>query len=114
MTNIPVLYDEGGSFEKRLEQIITQKWLAVYPDGYEGWAERRRTGYPRGYALITSSEPLLPKTELARRVIFAPAETTTNPEGYATAVSQLGGPDNMKTRVWWDKKPLSDYPIPSN
>jgi hypothetical protein len=114
MTNIPVLYDEAGSFERRLEQIITQKWLAVYPDGYEAWAERRRTGYPRGYALITSDEPMLSKTELARRLIFAPAETTTNPDGYATALSRLGGADNMKTRVWWDKKPLSDYPVPSN
>ena len=114
MSNIPVLYDEGGNFEKRLEQIITQKWLSLYPDGYEAWTERRRTGYPRGYALITSDDPQLSKTELARRVIFAPAELTTNPAGYATAVSLLGGPDNMKTRLWWDKKPLSDYPTPTN
>jgi hypothetical protein len=114
MSNIPVLYDEAAGFERKLEQIITQKWLAIYPDGYEGWAERRRTGYPRGYALITSDEPLLPKTQLARRIIFAPAETTTNPQGYANALSQLGGADNMKTRVWWDKKPLSDYPEPTN
>jgi hypothetical protein len=63
--------------------------------------------------LITSDDPQLSKTELARRVIFAPAELTTNPAGYATAVSLLGGPDNMKTRLWWDKKPLSDYPTPT-
>ena len=31
----------SGSDEEQLEQIITQKWLAVYPNGNEGWAEVR-------------------------------------------------------------------------
>ena len=34
----------GGSKEEQLEQIITQKWIAVFPNGNEGWAEVRRTG----------------------------------------------------------------------
>lgn len=114
MSNIPVLYDASGSFEKQLEQIITQKWLALYPDGYEAWAERRRTGYPRGYALIGSDYPDLGPTDLARRVIYPPVEITTNKPAYDEAVSLLGGPDDMKTRLWWDKKPLTDYPVPSN
>ena len=33
----------GGSKEEQLEQIITQKWIAVFPNGNEGWAEVRRT-----------------------------------------------------------------------
>jgi hypothetical protein len=114
MSNIPVLYDAAGSFEKQLEQIITQKWIAVYPDGYEAWAERRRTGYPRGYALIGSDNPDLSTTDLARRVIYAPSEVTTNKDGYNGALGLLSGADNMKTRLWWDQKPLSAYPIPSN
>lgn len=114
MSNIPVLYDTAGSFEKQLEQIITQKWIAIYPDGYESWAERRRTGYPRGYALIISESTDLARTDIARRVIYAPSEVTTNAAAYKAALTLLGGADNMKTRVWWDKKPLSDYPIPTN
>ncbi len=114
MTNIPVLYDLVGSFEKQLEQIITQKWLAVYPDGYEAWAERRRTGYPKGYALISSDDPTLSKTDLARRVIYPPSEVTTNATAYTAALALLGGPDHMKTRLWWDAKPLSAYPTPAN
>ena len=35
-----------GDDENKLEQIITQKWLALYPSGVEAWAECRRTGYP--------------------------------------------------------------------
>lgn len=114
MSNVPVLYNPAGSFESQLEQIITQKWIAIYPDGYEAWAERRRTGYPKGYALIGSDNPDLSKTDLARRVIYAPSEVTTNKVAYDAALLLLGGPDNMKTRLWWDKKPLSDYPTPTN
>lgn len=31
---------------KALEQIQTQKWLALFLDGYEPYAEYRRTGFP--------------------------------------------------------------------
>ncbi len=73
------LYDEAGNFEKRLEQIITQKWIALYPDGWEAWVERRRTGYPRGYAIIVSESPAIFLTESAkRRVTYAPVEISTN------------------------------------
>ena len=33
--------------ETKLEKIITQKWIAMFPEGCEAWAEQRRTGYPR-------------------------------------------------------------------
>ena len=35
--------------EIKLEKIITQKWIALFPEGCEAWAEQRRTGYPRLY-----------------------------------------------------------------
>ena len=31
---------------KGLEQIITQKWIANINNGFESWAEYRRTGFP--------------------------------------------------------------------
>ena len=37
----------SGDKEKILEAIITQKWMAVFPNGNEGWAEFRRTDYPK-------------------------------------------------------------------
>ena len=33
--------------ETKLEKIITQKWIAMFSEGCEAWAEQRRTGYPR-------------------------------------------------------------------
>ena len=37
---------ESGDRERILEAIITQKWMAVFPNGNEGWADFRRTDYP--------------------------------------------------------------------
>lgn len=111
MSDIPVAFDAGGSFERQLEQIITQKWLALYPDSPEAWAERRRTGYPVGYAIIESANDDLARTDLFRRMTFVDSEVSDNNEAVQAARDLLSGPaESNATRVWWDAKPLSDYP----
>ena len=40
-------WDSEADKEIKLERIITQKWIAMFPEGCEAWAEQRRTGYPR-------------------------------------------------------------------
>lgn len=106
MSDIPVAFDAGGSTERQLEQIITQKWLALYPDGIEAWAERRRTGYPRGYPILESLNPDVPANEIMRRLQFADGEYSTNSAATQAAVDLLGGGgDRNSTRLWWDAKP---------
>ena len=114
MTDIPVLYQEGGDFEMKLEQIITQKWLALYPDGREAWAERRRTGYPRGYAVINSLNPNISRDMIMRRLTFPIIETSNNAAAVEAAQSLLNGPDENTTRLWWDAKPLGQFPSPTD
>ncbi len=109
-SDITVKYDEGGSFERRLEQIITQKWIDLFMSPWECWAERRRTGYPKGYAIIASLDPTIPVTSIIRRMVYPPSEYSNNRVAVEKAVTLLGGQDNTMTRLWWDKKPLSDYP----
>ncbi len=104
MTDIPVLYQQAGSFEKKLEQIITQKWIALYPDGWEAWSERRRTGYPKGYPLINSLNTTVPKDALMRRIKFTSGEISTNKAAVEEARKLLNGPDQNNTRLWWDVK----------
>ncbi|MEX2573170.1 MAG: SusD/RagB family nutrient-binding outer membrane lipoprotein [Balneolaceae bacterium] len=113
MTDIPVLYQPGAGFEKQLEQIITQKWLALFPEGIEAWTERRRTGYPVGYAVINSINPNIPVTGLVRRQKYSSEEYSNNAVAVEAALDLLGGPDGDHIRVWWDKKPLGDYPTPT-
>lgn len=110
MSDIPVRYDVSGSFERQLEQIITQKWIALYPDGWEAWAERRRTGYPKGYRIINSLNPDVPVDQLMRRYTFTTGEISSNSVAVEAARTLLKGPDKNNTRVWWDAKPLTLFP----
>lgn len=102
---VTIAWDEGAEDESKLEKIITQKWLALYPLGTEAWCEQRRTGYPRFYPTLNnkSQEAGLDKTGAAR-LPFPPSEQLRNPEHYAKAVELLGGADLYGTRLWWDVK----------
>lgn len=86
---------DGGSREEQLEQIITQKWIAVFPNGNEGWAELRRTDYPR-YALLpqggNNSNGEIPNTKLIKRVQYPDSESR-NP---------LKPTYTQGDKVWWD------------
>lgn len=104
MSDIPVKYDESGDFERKLEQIITQKWIALYPDGWEAWSERRRTGYPKGYPIINSLNPDIPVNSMIRRLMFTTGEIGNNNAAVLEARKLLNGPDNNSTKLWWDAK----------
>ncbi|MDF9799939.1 hypothetical protein OKW21_005202 [Catalinimonas alkaloidigena] len=105
-SEVPVAYNAGGSVEEQLEQIITQKWISLYPNSQEAWAEKRRTGYPTFYDRLNTDDPAIPVTTVPRRVPFVDGEFTTNAEAVNAAVDNLlGGPDNGTTKLWWDAKP---------
>lgn len=91
----------AGTDEQKLEQIIVQKWLAVYYNINEGWAEFRRTGYPR---IWTGSLKGDTDGNVPRRVTYPLAESLRNGDNYNAAVSRLSGGDKLTSRVWWDKK----------
>ena len=38
-----------------------------------------------------------------KRMVFPVGEKNNNASGYASGVSALGGPDEINTRLWWDK-----------
>lgn len=104
VANIPVLYQTNADFETRLEQIITQKWIAIYPDSFEAWAERRRTGYPVGYPIIQSLNPDIAEGQLVRRLTFSSGEISSNSAAVVEATKLLNGPDALQTKLWWDAK----------
>jgi len=100
LTNIPVLFSNDPAQQR--EQILTQKWLAVFPDGFEGWAEMRRSGYPKFYPLLHSENPDVPANTMIRRIPFTEYDKQRNSVAVQQAVSLLSGPDNAATRLWWD------------
>jgi len=105
LSDIPVAFDNSGSVERRLEQIITQKWLALYPNSIEAWAEYRRTGYPALYDPINSLNIDSPVSERVRRLPFVTSELSDNAEAVQNAEGLLvNGGDEPATRLWWDAK----------
>ncbi|MFK5972495.1 MAG: SusD/RagB family nutrient-binding outer membrane lipoprotein [Flavobacteriaceae bacterium] len=104
LTDIPVAFEAAANKERQLEQIITQKWLALYPDGWEAWAELRRTGYPKQYDRLNSENGNVGVSDIMRRMKYVTSEYTVNTEAVNAAVSSLGGADLGSTKVWWDKK----------
>lgn len=104
-SDITIAWEDGASFERNLERIITQKWIALYPDGPEGWAEFRRTGYPKLLPVVTNNSNGTINTGIqVRRIPFPQSEYNNNMTGVQTGISRLGGQDNGGTRLWWDKK----------
>ncbi len=101
VSDIPVKW--AAAEAKQREQIGTQKWLAVFPDGCEGWAEFRRTQFPKLYHVINSVNVDVPATQFIRRFPFTDAEKATNGPAVTEAVKLLGGPDKASTPLWWDK-----------
>ena len=84
-----------------LQQIGTQKWIALYPNGYEAWAEWRRTGYP---ALTPTPYAVNVSKQIPRRYGYPTSEQTLNKTNYDAAVARLQGGDTHDARVWWDVK----------
>jgi hypothetical protein len=80
-----------------IQQIATQRWIHLFMNGYEGWAEWKRTGFPND--LVTPSGAQVP-----RRLIYIEAEAFNNTNSYTNAIErQFSGQDELNGRVWWDK-----------
>lgn len=102
VSGVPVLW--AGSEAQQRAQIGTQKWLATYPDGMEGWASFRRSGYPVMYPVAHSDNTDLPQGKFIQRLPYASSEYTTNKAEVEKGVQLLGGPDKVTTPLWWAKK----------
>jgi hypothetical protein len=82
---------------------MTQKWLAMFPEGQEAWTEFRRTGYPKLFTVVNNKSNGTIDTQIQiRRLNYPQNEYSTNGAAVRAAVQLLGGPDNAGTRLWWD------------
>ncbi len=103
MTNIPVKF--SGNKEEQYEQILTQKWLALFPISFEAWAEYRRTRLPKIYPKKFSANALVNPSlgQIITRLPYTTDEKNTQPAQIARATEMLGGLDLETTPLWWDK-----------
>ena len=107
LSTITIKWDGSASKEQQLERIITQKWLTMFPEGQEAWADYRRTGYPKLFPVVhNNSGGSISTEEQIRRLPYPAVEySTDNGTAVKEAVQNLlGGEDNGGTRLWWDVK----------
>lgn len=113
-STVTVAWDEAAGFEANLERIITQKWIAIFPNCMEAWSEYRRTGYPKLMPVAANlSGGIVSDAEGVRRLPYPINEYRENNESVNSAVSALTQEssnkrgDTMATRLWWDCKPAN-------
>ena len=100
VTKIGVKWNEVDDQETKLEKIITQKYIALFPLSTEAWTEMRRTGYPKVFPVLNTNDGdgSIKQGEMIRRIPWR----LDNPKLQEAAVAVLGGPDLQATRLWWD------------
>ena len=81
------------------ESILLQKWIALFGQGVEAWAEYRRTGLPamptRDARAVFENDGLLPT-----RLPYPTTEYSLNKAKMEEGVKMIGQ-DNMKSKLWW-------------
>jgi hypothetical protein len=116
--DLPADYDQlvedylAGLPPASMETVLTQKYIALFLQGYEAWAELRRTDYPKmvvrpgEVSYINPSgtpvifEPLV-GDDIPNRINYPIIEQSLNATSYADAVGRMGS-DELGVKVWWD------------
>ncbi|WP_350286783.1 SusD/RagB family nutrient-binding outer membrane lipoprotein [uncultured Croceitalea sp.] len=82
-----------------LENIITQKWIGNIINGYEGWIEYRRTGFPQLKTISAS----LNNDVIPVRMPYPAEEQALNATNYQVAADKTNG-NSIDAPVWWDNE----------
>ena len=104
VTKIGVKWNEADDNETKLEKIITQKYIALFPLSTEAWTELRRTGYPKLFPVLNTDDGdgSIEQGEMIRRIPWVPTDPIAAAMVENSGVPALGGPDEQATRLWWD------------
>lgn len=95
------LFPTAGTFEEKMEAIQTQKWVSLFLDEYEIFANWRRTGYPD---LVPTNYPgNLTGGQIPTRFVVPDSEEIINGPNFLEAVSRQGEGNLLTSKVWWDK-----------
>ncbi|MCL2726859.1 MAG: SusD/RagB family nutrient-binding outer membrane lipoprotein [Bacteroidales bacterium] len=112
----------SGANNAELDKIITQKWLAMFPDcGWEAWADHRRLQKPKFIPYEGVNSLWFPGAydntqdvpqNYVRRMAYPVSEQTLNKANLQAALVPLGGTFEGYVRkpMWWD--PYSESGAP--
>lgn len=106
------------------ENVLTQKYISLFMQPYEAWADYRRTGFPKTLTMPGTTNPLIvpikeagkpditdyvfspvaSMTDLPERMPYATVLQTTNNVNRLAAIAAQGGTNTMKTKLIWARK----------
>jgi hypothetical protein len=93
--------DWGGTYEYHpangIEEIATQKWVAMFDQGIQAAFEWRRTGFPALTPAVAGANG----GKIPVRAYYPSDEASRNPSNLEAAIADQG-PDDLNTKVWWD------------
>ena len=99
-----------GTHNSQLEKIITQKYIANFPDnGWEAFNDYRRLAMPALIPFVAPDPAAVVEVGSTtwkgsiRRLIYPATEQIVNASNYKAVVARIGS-DKTTTRVWWDAK----------
>lgn len=100
--NVGVKWDDSDTNEVKLEKIITQRWIAIFPCSAEAWTTFRRTGYPRLFPPTINNWVGVDSELQLRRIPYVP--NPNNKKDLDQLPALMGGqPNTGASRLWWDK-----------
>ncbi len=82
-----------------LQVIGEEKWAALFGQGFDAWAEWRRTGYPN----LTPATDFLNNGEIPTRYDYPSEASGLNKTNYTSGVNSLTPAEDVNSsKVWWD------------
>ncbi|HNV81735.1 MAG: SusD/RagB family nutrient-binding outer membrane lipoprotein [Tenuifilaceae bacterium] len=111
VSSVMAVYDAAPE-SAREELVMTQKYIHLYTQSNEAWAEYRRTGFPKslvkpgevtlgGDNPITFSPDNYNGHDIVTRFTYPNSEYTLNGANIQAAIDRQGD-DSYDTQIWWD------------
>lgn len=82
--------------DEALKQVWAEEYINLYYQGYDGWLNYRRVGFPEfnvGSAMLTD--------EIMKRMVYPPLLKSINGSNYNEAVNLLDKGDVLLSSGWW-------------
>lgn len=95
-----------GTPDQMREQIATQRWIANYTNGFEGWAIVRKSGYPAALANGVSDADIFSMGDTngayPQRMRYGNSARDKNGTNLDVALGRQGA-DDIGVTLWWAK-----------
>jgi hypothetical protein len=93
-----IKWNTAGTADAKLEQIMLQKYYALFFTDFQQWHEYRRTGHP----VLPKGPGLMNNGQMPSRFKYPVYVQSLNRANYQKAVAAMGG-DDLNIKVWWNK-----------